>query len=235
VGGHVLSAIIGVTMYQLVPDMVTAAALAVGISIAVMYYARCIHPPGGATALVAVVGGDEIYQLGYQFVVTPVLADAVIILLVAMLVNFPFSWRRYPAALSTGPVFNKEEKCKYKDSALLPRKDIEYALKSMQTFADITEDELAIIFQKASQHQRDSHLKPADIQLGHYYMHGQASAQGSVRRVIDEADDSKNNLIIYKVITGTDRGKTMTSSRDAFAQWARFEVIFENEQWKIID
>jgi len=148
-------------------------------------------------------------------------------------VNYSFCWRRYPAALAAGPVFNKEARCKYKDTGILPRSDIEYALRSMPTFADITEDELATIFQKATQHQRETHLKPVDIQLGHYYIHGRATGRGSVRRVIDEADDS--NLIIYKVITGPDRGETVTSTRDALAQWARHEVVFENEQWKITD
>ncbi|MBI3188205.1 MAG: HPP family protein, partial [Gammaproteobacteria bacterium] len=94
-GGHVLSAMIGVTMHILVDDMFLAGALAVGISIAVMYYTRCIHPPGGASALAAVVSGPAVYALGYQFVLTPVLLNALVILVVALLVNYPFAWRRY--------------------------------------------------------------------------------------------------------------------------------------------
>lgn len=233
VGGHVISALIGVSMYKLVPDITTAAAMAVGISIGVMYYSRCIHPPGGATALVAVVGGDQVNQLGYQFVITPVLVNALIIMLVAVLVNYAFSWRRYPAILSVKPDFNKDARCKYKDSDILPKKDIEYALKSMQTFSDITEDELMIIFQKASQHNRATHLKADDIKLGHYYMHGNSPGSAIVRRVIDESEDSSKDLIIYKVITGPDRGRTETSSREVFANWAKHEVVFDDEQWKI--
>lgn len=97
-GGHLVSAIIGVTCVKLIPAPMLAAAAAVALAIGAMHYLRCIHPPGGATALGAVVGGDVVHQLGYQFVITPVMMNATTILLVALLFNAPFAWRRYPAA-----------------------------------------------------------------------------------------------------------------------------------------
>lgn len=99
-GGHTLSASIGVTCGLLIADAHIAAALAVGLSIGTMYYLRCIHPPGGATALTAVIGGGAIESMGYQFVLTPVLVNACILILVATAVNFPFRARRYPLALN---------------------------------------------------------------------------------------------------------------------------------------
>ncbi|MCI0506272.1 MAG: HPP family protein [Gammaproteobacteria bacterium] len=99
-GGHTLSAFIGVTCGVVVPDKYIAAALAVGLSIGAMHYLRCIHPPGGATALTAVIGGGAIQSLGYQFVVTPVLINACVILIAAIGINFPFPARRYPLALN---------------------------------------------------------------------------------------------------------------------------------------
>ena len=77
-----------------------AAACAVGAAIGAMHYLPCIHPPGGATALGAVLGGDAVHQLGFQFVVMPVMLNAVTILVVALLFNAPFPRRRYPAAWS---------------------------------------------------------------------------------------------------------------------------------------
>lgn len=65
IGGHIISAIIGVTCAKFIPDLLYAAPLAVGIAVGSMYYLNCIHPPGGATALTAVVGGASINQLGY--------------------------------------------------------------------------------------------------------------------------------------------------------------------------
>lgn len=99
-GGHVVSAVVGVACAKLIPEPMLAAAMAVGLAIGAMHYLRCIHPPGGATALGAVVGGDAINQLGFQFVLTPVMLNATTILLAAMIFNAPFAWRRYPAAFA---------------------------------------------------------------------------------------------------------------------------------------
>jgi len=90
-GGHLVSAIVGVTCVKLIPVPMLAAAIAVALAIGAMHYLRCIHPPGGATALGAVLGGDAVHQLGYQFVITPVMLNALTILLVALLFNAPFA------------------------------------------------------------------------------------------------------------------------------------------------
>lgn len=97
-GGHLVSALVGVACAQWISHPIVAAAAAVGLAITGMHYLNCIHPPGGATALSAVVGGEAVHQLGFQFVLTPVLLNTLIILLVAVLFNAPFAWRRYPAA-----------------------------------------------------------------------------------------------------------------------------------------
>jgi len=104
VGGHLVSALIGVACAKLVADPVFAASAAVGLAIGAMHYLRCLHPPGGATALGAVIGGEAIQQLGFQFVLTPVLLNTATILLVATLFNYPFPWRRYPSALARATV-----------------------------------------------------------------------------------------------------------------------------------
>ena len=97
IGGHVLSAIIGVTCVTLIsayPAIVAAAA--VSLSIVAMHLTRTLHPPGGATALIAVVGGESIHSLGYWFVLTPIALGAALMLVVALLVNNMSSQRRYP-------------------------------------------------------------------------------------------------------------------------------------------
>lgn len=99
-GGHVLSAFVGVSCAWLIPDPMIAAASAVALAILVMQYLRCIHPPGGATALAAVVGGDGIQALGFQYVITPVLVNVLMLILIGVLFNYPFHWRRYPTALA---------------------------------------------------------------------------------------------------------------------------------------
>jgi CBS-domain-containing membrane protein len=102
-GGHLVSAIVGVACSKVIPLPTLAAPIAVGLAIGSMHYLRCIHPPGGATALSAVVGGETVSQLGFQFVITPVLWNAIVILAIAFVFNYPFNWRRYPLALMQRP------------------------------------------------------------------------------------------------------------------------------------
>ena len=103
-GGHVTSAIIGVTCAQFVPVPFLAAALAVGLAIGAMHYLHCMHPPGGATAMWMVVGGPGVQSLGYQAVFTPVLVSVLVILAAAVIFNYPFEWRRYPAVLALSAI-----------------------------------------------------------------------------------------------------------------------------------
>lgn len=97
VGGHAISAIAGVTAYLMLPDnMLLAAALGVAVAIMLMHLTHTIHPPGGASALIAVIGGQKIHALGYWYVITPVVFGAVVMLLVALVVNNLSPGRRYP-------------------------------------------------------------------------------------------------------------------------------------------
>jgi CBS domain-containing membrane protein len=96
-GGHVLSAIVGVScalLLRLQPQL--AAAAAVSVSLIMMHLTQTIHPPGGATALIAVIGSDQIHEMGYKFVLTPIATGAVIMLVVAVLINNLSPYRRYP-------------------------------------------------------------------------------------------------------------------------------------------
>lgn len=97
IGGHLISAVIGVIFHYLLHEhIMLAAAFAVSISIGVMHLTRTVHPPGGATALIAVIGGDAIHQLGYWYVITPIGVGAVIMLIVALLMNNLAVGRHYP-------------------------------------------------------------------------------------------------------------------------------------------
>ncbi|MBC8412331.1 MAG: HPP family protein [Nitrospira sp.] len=97
IGGHVISALIGVASYQMLGStMWLASAVAVATSIAVMHATKTLHPPGGATALIAVIGSEKIHALGYMYALVPVGAGAIIMLLVALIVNNCAKSRKYP-------------------------------------------------------------------------------------------------------------------------------------------
>ena len=97
IGGHLISAFIGVTIYKLVPDIIwLTAPLAVALSIVAMQLTKTLHPPGGATALIAVIGSERIKALGYLYVLSPVLSGALILFMVALVFNNITSHRKYP-------------------------------------------------------------------------------------------------------------------------------------------
>ena len=97
VGGHVISAVIGVACFQILGASIwLAAAVAVATAIAVMHLTKTLHPPGGATALIAVIGSERVHELGYWFALVPAGAGAVIMLAVGLAVNNLSRSRRYP-------------------------------------------------------------------------------------------------------------------------------------------
>ena len=97
VGGHIVSAIIGVLAWKLLhADPWLASAVAVATAIAVMHLTRTLHPPGGATALIAVIGSDSIHAAGFTYVLIPATVGPLILLLVALVVNNLAAARRYP-------------------------------------------------------------------------------------------------------------------------------------------
>lgn len=102
--GHVFSAAVGVACRQLFLELPPwpggtwfVAALAVSLAILLMQACDVLHPPGGATALIAVIGDASVHKVGWMFLLTPVFSGAAMMTLVALLVNnVPGSGRTYP-------------------------------------------------------------------------------------------------------------------------------------------
>lgn len=94
VGGHLVSALVGVTCAKVIPDPALAAASAVALAILAMQLLRCVHPPGGAAAMVAVIGGPDIRELGYLFVLWPVGLNVAVMLIASQL--YALALRRRP-------------------------------------------------------------------------------------------------------------------------------------------
>jgi CBS-domain-containing membrane protein len=233
IGGHTVSAAIGVLCARWIPDMPIAAAAAVALSIGVMHYLRCIHPPGGATALSAVIGGEGIHLLGFQFVFAPVLLNAVTIVIVAVMFNYTFSWRRYPASLS---VRDARMPVNYDSSDNLNEHDLETALQAMNSTIDVSSQDLAHIYRLARQNKLTEKLKSAELELGHYYSNGLFGEGWQVRQIIDMATPAETSnpedLLIYKVVAGSGRRSTDTISFNSFANWASYEVFLNENSWQ---
>jgi CBS-domain-containing membrane protein len=96
-GGHFISACIGVAVHKLFPhDIWLSSALAVSLSIVVMQITKTLHPPGGATALIANIGSEKIKSLGWYYILSPVMSGVLIMFIVAVIVNNIPRNRRYP-------------------------------------------------------------------------------------------------------------------------------------------
>ena len=147
VGGHLVSAAIGVSCSQLVADPVIAAAVSVGCAIAAMHYLRCIHPPGGATALSAVIGGPTVQALGYAYVLQPVLVNTLVILGIAVIFNALFNRYRYPK-------IRHERRAKTAPPAghypPIAHEDLVYALSQVDTLVTVSEEDLLYIYELAT-------------------------------------------------------------------------------------
>lgn len=110
VGGHLVSATVGVTVNLLLPDIIwLTAPLAVSLSIIAMQMTKTLHPPGGATALIAIIGSAKIKSLGFFYVISPVLTGSVILLLTALVVNNMTNHRKYPTTSRLTKIFKSKE------------------------------------------------------------------------------------------------------------------------------
>jgi CBS-domain-containing membrane protein len=246
IGGHLISAIIGVSCAKFVPDVFLAAALAVGLSVSVMYYSNCIHPPGGATALTAVISGSTIHELGYQFVLTPVLINVVIILSVAIIFNALFKWRRYPAYLARKQTTTDKQVSINDNSvenyAAITHEDFVYALSEFDSFLDISENDLLSIYNLVTKRHTSPAIKYRELKPGHYYSNGEYGERWSVRQIIDWANNSTDmskdmghEQLIYKTVAGVGRRSTGVLTKTEFSLWAKHEVTRDEENWHRVD
>ncbi len=146
-GGNVLSAAVGVCCAQWIPEPALAAACAVGLAIALMFATRCLHPPGGAAALTAVVGGPVIHELGFTFVALPVALNSLLMVAVALLFNNALraAYPHRPAQI------NPHQTRDALPSARLhfTREDLQQVLREQDELLDITDADLEDLFSRA--------------------------------------------------------------------------------------
>lgn len=152
IGGNVISVLVGVSAARLVPSLPIAVGLAVGGAIVVMSLLRCLHPPGGAAALIAVIGGPAVTAAGYEFALAPVGINAVVLTLVGLLFH-RLSGRSYPHRPAALPVT-------VPSPDLLHREDIDNALAEMGETFDISPDDLDALLQRAERHAAQRRRAP---------------------------------------------------------------------------
>ncbi|MDE1183403.1 HPP family protein [Paraburkholderia sp.] len=145
IGGNLVSATLGVICARWIPDPLIAASFAVALAITGMFALRCVHPPSGAVALTAVLGGHDIRALGFGFVVSPILLQS-IALLGAALVYHALTGHRYPHA-------NRSDAAKPKplspaSPASFTRGDLDAVLRRQRELLDIDPDDLETLLRE---------------------------------------------------------------------------------------
>lgn len=152
VGGNTISALVGVTCALWIPNPLFASAAAVGISIGAMLAFRCLHPPAGAVALTAVVGGPIIHSLGYQFVLSPVATNSIFLLVAALVFN-NITKRKYPHPISVAHTnIHKTTDIAPIDRLGFTPVDVKDVLKEYNQVLDINPDDLEDLFLKTEMH-----------------------------------------------------------------------------------
>lgn len=147
-GGHIVSALVGVACASLIPHPVVATASAVALAVFAMHMLHCMHPPSAATAMIAVLGGPEVHALGYAFCYEVVALNAVTLLLLALFINNIMPGRRYPMFDSHHP-HHERFIAKPVKQTQLTEEDFEWALGRMDGFVDVSKEDLLDIYEFA--------------------------------------------------------------------------------------
>ncbi|MBU6449035.1 MAG: HPP family protein [Rhodospirillales bacterium] len=151
IGGNTISALCGVVVYRLVPDMMLAIGCAAGLAIVMMSLTRCLHPPGGAAALTAVIGGPAVAAQGFSFVLVPVALNCIILVLAGLIFHklLGHNYPHVPPPKAVSPVGTK-------DPAPILRagfhvEDVDAALAELGETFDINRTDLDQLLQRVEQ------------------------------------------------------------------------------------
>ncbi|MBP0596841.1 HPP family protein [Herbaspirillum sp. LeCh32-8] len=146
IGGNLCAAVIGVACARLIAEPALAAAVAISLAIGAMFLLRCIHPPSGAVALTAVLGGPVVHEMGFSFVLVPVLLNSVLLLATALFFNNA-TGRRYPHAQQSAAPHPHQTRDEPPITRLgFSHEDLDEVLKGYNQVLDIGRDDLEEIF-----------------------------------------------------------------------------------------
>ena len=146
--GNLLSGAVGWVCGVFIPDPIIAAACAVGLSIFVMHLTHSMHPPGAATAMIMVLNTVQLQHYGWQWAAGAVMANAILSLLLALIINNLIHAGRYPVQHHQYPP------SAVVSSGALTTEDIEWALGKMEGVIDVDEEDLLEIYRLAIEHAR---------------------------------------------------------------------------------
>ena len=147
VGGDTLSALAGVACVHLLGSSAASAALAVALAIAVMFALRCLHPPGGAAALLMVMAGIH----DWRFALFPVLLNTLLLTAAGIAYNNA-TGRRYPHMQAAAKTVPEPEGFGFDEA------DLDAALARYNQVLDLPRDDLRTLLHDAELLSHERHL-----------------------------------------------------------------------------
>lgn len=146
--GNIVSAGVGVSCFLLIANVPLAAAVSVSTAIALMFVTRSLHPPGGAIALYAVLGGPDIHSLGFDYVLAPVGINSLVLIISAMIFN-NLTRHPYPHRQLANPTnVHKTKDALPTNRAGFNSKDLDVVLQQYNEVLDISRDDLEYLMKQ---------------------------------------------------------------------------------------
>ncbi len=217
--GNIIGAIVGVCCQLWVTNIVLASGLAVGIAMAIMHLCRCVHPPGGASALAVVIGGEQLRDLGFDYVLFPVLLNCCILFITAVIVNAIFPWRRYPLA------FRQYHPLEVIDNRglTLTKYDFINVIREKNHVTEYNINQAYELYSLAEEIRRKNIVGNFDFEPGGVYGNNEPGALWEIRKIVDYERSSKSDdgLIIYKILEGPRKNHIDSCRLSEFALWSR--------------
>lgn len=147
--GNLVSGLTGVIVAHQLGANGISAAFALGLALLLMFQLRCLHPPGGAIAVSAVLGGPVIYQMGVTYVLGPVLLNTLLMILLAMLLHKALG-RHYPHRHPPRSNTHQTNDAMPSRRGGISHQDLAAVLAERAEVLDITEDDLEDIVHQAT-------------------------------------------------------------------------------------
>ena len=158
VGGNLVSALVGTALYHLGGDGGQVAALAAAVATALMFALRCLHPPGAAVALTAVIGGSAIHRLDWGFALWPVGLNALCLVVLGLVLNNA-AGRRYPHWHAQVPT--PAHPLLPDSGNAITAQDLDASLASFDELLDVDREDLEEIVARAQENARRRIARPA--------------------------------------------------------------------------
>ena len=162
--------------------------------------------------------------------------NVAVILLIAVVFNYPFRWRRYPVSLAPkgpAPAATGERGEAY---PAIAHADVVYALSEIDSFIDVSEQDLLRIYDLATRHAALHGLALEQVKSGLCYSNGRFGDDWGVRQVsaLRVRDDGVAE-VAYRVVAGVGRRRQGVITLQEFARWAAYRVVRVENSWQRVE